>query len=178
MDVLFQDDVRWPGRSFAGAVFWSAVMMVGGTAAGVWAPWIVLAVAGWICAAVGFAFALVAVNLRVLRVAVTLDALSFSFGLLRKDVPIGEITVMGARHYDHEHAWSRVWGVIPVMEGPDQYVAWGGSGDAVAVVATDARGRTRRYLVSTHHASRLLGNLVKAQQALPVERSPLHVLNN
>ena len=176
-EVLFTDRVYWQRNRFLGGLLWSCVMVVGGGLAAVFAPYLLLKILGWVLAAVGGLFVYVALNFRVLNVRVTTEAVEFSLGLFRRRIPLANITVMGMRTYKQQSRFSPAWGMMTVAEGPDIYTTFGGMGDAVAIMATDSRNKTRRYLVSTHDTAKFLGAIIKAQGGLPVPPPhPLKVL--
>lgn len=172
--TYYTDTIHWQKNRFVGAVVWSCVMMAAGIASGILIPHWIAAVLGGILAAVGVVFLFFALSFRRLRVRVEETGVHLSLGVFRKRIPLEDIAVMGVRSWQHETSLAPAWGVLPVMEGPDRYMAWGGTGDCVAIVTSPGA----RYLVSATDSGRLLGALGKALSDLPAPApSPLKVVN-
>lgn len=178
-EIIHEERVHWAGARFAGALFWSVVMLAGGITLGVLTSGWWLAVLGGALAAVGLAFAFMALNFRVLRVRVAEDVLEVRLGFFRKQIPVGDIQVMGLRSWRHEGRVAPAWGIQPVVEGPDRYTAWGGTGDCLAVVTAGRKDRpSERLLIGSTNPQHLMGAIAQAQKSLPVpEPSPLQVVN-
>ena len=173
-DPYYTDTIHWQKNRFRGALVWSIVMIAAGAALGVLVSHWIAAVGGGIVAAVGVIFLVFALSFRTLRVRIDDTGVYLTLGVFRKRIPLEDISVMGTRRWQHEGNLVPSWGVLPVSEGPDRYVAWGGTGDCVAIVTNPGA----RYLISATDSGRFLGALGKAISDLPAPTpSRLHIVN-